>query len=63
MGRKKLKKGENVVTLRNYVKAKYADRIKAVIKNVVEKEIIKIQLEELSKPRTVKLSDYIKDAD
>lgn len=42
MGRKKLKKSEQVVTVYGYVKRKYRDRVEAVIKN----EISKINAEE-----------------
>lgn len=43
MGRKKLKRGENIVTIRGYVKQKHADRVKRVLQD----EIDKIKLEEL----------------
>ena len=43
MGRKKLKRGENIVTIRGYVKQKHAERVKKVISD----EIDKIKLEEL----------------
>lgn len=43
MGRKKLKKGEQIVEVRSYVKEKYKKRLM----DVVDSEVNKIKLEEL----------------